>query len=127
MKYRPFLTILLATGLLTSVSLAGSGPQDYPVKIKNRAQAEKLSEGTKVAFACESCRTFQPSVIDKKKSFLSFFNENDTHGCPNCGGQVTVKALPGRNIKMANTTVYTHVCTKCGQNSAYTCAVHSKS
>ena len=33
MKYRPFLTILLATGLLTSVSLAGSGPQDYPVKI----------------------------------------------------------------------------------------------
>ena len=69
MKYRPFLTILLATGLLTSVSLAGSGPQDYPVKIKNRAQAEKLGEGTKVAFACESCRTFQPSLIDKKRAF----------------------------------------------------------
>jgi len=49
MEYRHFLTILLATGLLTSVSLAESGPQDYPVKIKNRAQAEKLSEGTKVA------------------------------------------------------------------------------
>ena len=96
MKYCHFLTVLLATGLLTSVSLAESGPQE-------------------------------PSVIDKKKSFLRFFNENDTHSCPNCVGQVTVKALLGRNIKMANTTVYTHVCTKCGQNSAYTCAAHSKS
>jgi hypothetical protein len=125
MKYRHFLAILLAAGLVTSVSVAESEPEDHPVKIENKAQAERPGEGTKVAFACESCRTFQPSVIDKK-SFLSFFNKNDTHGCPNCGGQVTVKALSGRNIKMANTTVYTHVCTTCGQNSAYTCAAHSK-
>jgi hypothetical protein len=69
MKYHHFLTIVLATGLLASVSLAESGLQDYPVKIKNRAQAEKLGEGTKVAFACESCRTFQPSLIDKKRAF----------------------------------------------------------
>jgi hypothetical protein len=124
MKYIQLFTTLLGIGVLNSVSFAESGPQDYPIKIKNKAQAVKLSEGRKVAFVCEGCKTFQPSTMNKKKSFLSFFNANDTHSCPGCGGQVTVKALPGRNIKVQNTTVYTHVCTKCGANSAYTCAAH---
>jgi len=124
MKYKHLFSTLLAIGVLNSVSFAGLGQGQYTINIETLQQAEKLREGTKVALVCEACKTFQPSTMDKKKSFLSFFNSNATHGCPGCGGQVTVKALPGRNVKVQNTTVYTHVCTKCGENSAYTCAAH---
>lgn len=78
MKYIQLFTTLLGIGVLNSVSFAESGPQDYPIKIKNKAQAVKVSEGRKVAFVCEGCETFQPSTMDKKKSFLSFLNSNYT-------------------------------------------------
>jgi hypothetical protein len=81
MKNKHYTTIQLVFVMFSSVSFAGADPQEYPVKIKNKAQAEKLSEGTKVACVCKTPKTFQPSTADRKKSFLSFFNQNDTHGC----------------------------------------------
>jgi hypothetical protein len=121
MKYKHLFSTLLAIGVLNSVSFAGLGQGQYTINIENLKQAEKLREGTKVAFVCEECKTFKPAIIDKKKSFLSFFTANATHGCPGCRGQVTLKAVSGQT---QNITVYTHVCTKCGANSAYTCAAH---
>lgn len=120
-----YLTLAFAAALLTTSSFAGPGNAsvtDYPTRIDSKAQAEKLEKGTTMAFACTSCKTVKP--IGEKKTFLSWLAPDQTHGCSGCGGKVKIvyhTAGNGGNLSHAK---YTHVCTKCGDKSAYTCAGH---
>ena len=119
------LAFALAAALLTSASLAGPGNAnltDYPTRIATKAQAEKLAPATKLAFACTSCKTLKP--IEDKKGLLSWFKADEKHDCPGCGGKVTVMQSGAGNGGNVAHSEYTHVCTKCGDKSAYTCAGH---
>jgi Na+-translocating ferredoxin:NAD+ oxidoreductase RNF subunit RnfB len=119
---KSYLALAFSAALITT-SFAGPGNAnltDYPTRITSKEQAEKLEKGTKLAFTCTSCKTVNP--IEEKKTFLSWFAPDQTHGCSGCGGKVTVVSVPGG--KAGPVTIYKHICTKCGDKSAYTCAGH---
>lgn len=119
------LALTISAALLAASSLAGPGNAsltDYPTRVVTKAQAEQLEKGTRLAFACTSCKTVKPN--EEKKTFLSWFEPDQTHGCPGCGGKVTVIQHSAGNAGNVSHTKYTHVCTKCGDKSAYTCAGH---
>ncbi len=117
-------TLLLGAAVTTLnlAAVAGPGPQDFPHRLQSRAEAEKVEAGTKVALACKDCKNLDVKTADEKRSFLNWFKPDEKHDCGGCGGKMTVKT-PGSG-KAGSTAEYTHVCTKCGDDSAYTCAAH---
>ena len=120
---RTYLALAFAAAFITTSSFAGPGNANlpnYPTRIDSKTQAEKLEKGTPMAFACTSCKTVKP--IEDKKTFLSWFAPDQTHGCTGCGGKVSILSVPGG--KAGSVAIYKHVCTKCGDKSAYTCAGH---
>lgn len=122
MKLTTKLTVAALAAVFTVTAYAGPGPQDFPVRLKSRAEAEKVETGTKVALACKDCKNLDVKTADEKKGFLGWFAAGTKHDCAGCGGKMTVKT-PGSG-KAGTKSEYTHVCTKCGADSAYTCAAH---
>lgn len=117
-------TALMLVAFTSHAAPGFHGNPDFPVAIKDKAQAEKIVVGTKVAMSCTSCKTLDVKTADESKGFLAWFKAESKHGCSGCGGTVTLKSDPsGKGAKISE---YTHVCSKCGDNSAYTCAAHSK-
>ncbi len=113
---------LIGTTLVT-VSCAGPATPTLtalPIRIQNRAQAEKLREGSVVALACVKCQNLKVASVDEKKRFLSWFSPYEKHGCASCGGK-----LIQRPSSAAGHLEMIHTCTKCGDNSAFTCASHN--
>jgi hypothetical protein len=118
-------TLAMALGALTLTSFA-AGP-DWPpapwTRIANQPQAEDCCKaGGKVAIACPDCKTLTDTSDAKKAA--SFFAKGAKHECAGCKGTMTVKQLGGG--KGALDIKSTHECSKCGKDSAYTCATHVK-
>ena len=116
-----FATVMMA--LISSTGLAGlpAFPHmpDFSTYIRHRQEAEKLPVGTKVALACKTCQAHNIRTVDQKKTFLAWFDAKATQKCDGCGGQMKLKRGAGRSG-------YTHVCSKCGNNSAGVCAAPMK-
>jgi len=122
------LTFTLAAALFSTSALAGPGPGSFPTgfptHVKTKAEAmECCQPGEKLALACKDCKT--SIVKEDKKSVASWFSADDTHDCSGCGGKISLKVAGGG--KGPTLSEYTHTCTKCGADSAYTCATHKKS
>src|SRR4051795_664049 len=121
------LVFAVAAAFLGTSAFAGPGPGNFPAgfptQVKTKAEAmECCKPGEKLALACKDCKT---SVVkEDKKSIASWFAADDTHDCSGCGGKITLKATGGG--KGPTLSEYTHPCTKCGAESAYTCATHKK-
>lgn len=121
MNTKSYLGLAVWAAMITTSAMAGPGNvSNYPTRIDTREEAEKLDKSTPMAFACTSCKTVQP--VAEKKTFLSWFAPDQTHECPGCGGKVSTRPVPGG--KPQSITVFAHVCSKCGEKSAYTCAGH---
>jgi hypothetical protein len=123
------LTLLLSSfAVATNLSaLAGPGPGDwprnFPTVIKSKQQAlECCVPKEKVALACKDCKTVQEKKGEDKKGVMSWFAPDQKHDCSGCGGKLTLRTTGGGKGPLL--TQYTHVCTKCGDKSAYTCATH---
>ena len=119
--------LLVAAALLsfTAFSQAGPGknwPIDYNFTVKSKAEAEKLPAKSNIALVCKDCKTVVSSccVDDAPKSFLSWFKEDQTHGCDGCKG--TIKYVGSLKNPVPK---HSHECSKCGAGSAYTCADHA--
>lgn len=120
-------SILVAVALLglTSFSQAGSGknfPLDYNLPVKSKAEAEKLPAKANIALVCKDCKTVVAAccVDDKPKSFLSWFKEDQTHGCDGCKGTIKYVGTAKNPVPK-----HAHECSKCGAGSAYTCSDHA--
>ncbi len=96
---------------------------NFPRRIPSRDAAEKLPPGTKVAMACKECKMLNVQTVDNKKQVFAWFAPRVEHDCLGCGGKMTLKS--GSAAKEKNTQ-YTHVCSKCGNNSTYICAQRAK-
>ena len=121
------LALALAAGLFTTSAIAGPGghsPSDFPRKVATAEEAKTCCTAkAKVAMACTSCKTLDVKEGEKdKKGIMAWFAPDSTHDCSGCGGKVTVLSVPGG--KAGSVSIYKHVCTKCGDKSAYTCAGH---
>lgn len=117
-------SILIAIALLgfTSVTQAAPNivfPKSYDTVVKSEADAAKLPQGSKIALSCTSCKTLIEKKCDDKKSWRDWFKPQSNHDCPGCGGKITYNGN-----KTTNFPVHTHVCSKCGDNSAFTCTGH---
>lgn len=116
-------TVLLIGTMLILVSCAGPAtqtPTTFAIRIRTRAQAEKLENGSLVALACVKCQNLNVAAVDEKKRFLSWFSPYEKHSCARCGGK-----LIQRPRSTAGIVEMVHTCTECGDNSAFTCASHS--
>ena len=124
LKYR--LALLSAVGSIVFAASTNAGPPtnwppNFPSVVRSQEEAVKYPEG-KVALACKDCKTVSEKSGADKKGILSWFSSENTHGCSGCGGKVTIKPIAGG--KVPGIPEYTHTCSKCGDNSAYTCSSH---
>jgi hypothetical protein len=124
------LALAIGAGMFTTSALAGPGPGTWPtgfptvVKSKAEAMACCLPK-EKVALACKDCKTVTEKTGEEKKGIAAWFAPDSKHDCSGCGGKVVLKKVTPEKTGTAG--VYTHTCSKCGDNSAYTCATHKKS
>lgn len=127
------LTLLLgaAVAAMNFTALAGPGPgggawpPNYNRQVKTKAEAEECCKpGEKVALACKDCKTVTEKGGEDKKGILSWFAPDDKHDCSGCGGKMTLKQIPAGKGTTTSVSGYTHVCSKCGDDSAFTCTTH---
>jgi hypothetical protein len=121
------LALALAAGMFTTSAIAGPGPQTwptgFPTVVKTEAQVMKCClPKEKVALACKDCKTVNEKGGEDKQGILAWFKADSTHDCSGCGGKVTVHQTAGG--KAPATAEYKHTCSKCGADSAFTCATH---
>lgn len=119
----------LCAAFIATSALAGPGPgtwpPNFPTHVKTKKQAEECClPNQKVALACVDCKTVSEKGGEDKKGILSWFKPDSMHDCSGCKGRITVK-YPTSG-KGNPTSEYKHECSKCGKDSAYTCATHSK-
>ena len=111
----------------TTTTYAGppNWPPNYPTRITTKAHAEECClPKEKVALACKDCKTVSEKGGENKKGILAWFAPDSMHDCAGCKGKVTYKEHgSGKGVGHAE---YKHVCSKCGPDSAYTCATHKK-
>lgn len=118
----------IAAAIFSSAAFAGPGPGNFPAgfptHVKTKEQAmDCCKPGEKLALACKDCKTSIEKDGEKdKKGIMSWFAPDDKHDCSGCGGKITMKGNPASKAPQASE--YTHTCSKCGDNSAYTCATH---
>ena len=111
--------LLLITAMMAAIGSAATAQEwfgqghvpESPRAVPNREEAAKLPVGTKVALACKACQGRNIQTVDKKKTFLAWFDPNATQKCDGCGGAMQMRRNPHGNHN-------THVCSKCGENSA---------
>ena len=127
------LSLLLGTAVaaMNLTALAGPGPgtwpPNFPTHVKTKAEAESCCKpGEKVAMACADCKTSIAKDGEKeKKGIMAWFAPDSMHDCDGCKGKITYTGNPAG--KSPQTRTYKHVCSKCGPDSAYSCATHKKS
>ena len=116
------LTALGMIGFLSTRIQAEPSPDLMNSVLQSRVQAAKVPQGETVAMVCTKCRTVLLSQVDKKKSFLFWFNPKTKHECPGCGGEFAMKDVPAGQGGKVSATEYVHTCSKCGDDSAFCCA-----
>ena len=123
------LALAIGAAMLTTSAFAGPGPgggwpTGFPTHVKTKAEAKSCCKpGEKVALACKDCKTVNEKDGDKdEKGILAWFAPDSMHDCSGCKGKVTYKEHgSGKGTGHAE---YKHVCSKCGPDSAFTCATH---
>ncbi|MBC8128166.1 MAG: hypothetical protein H8M99_13580 [Gloeobacteraceae cyanobacterium ES-bin-144] len=127
LKFNLLLGATVAAMSLTAYADGGRGdwPYGFTTHIKTAAEAEASSKaGHKVALACKDCNTVNAKSDSDKKGILAWFAPDSKHDCGGCGGKITVTTVGGG--KIPSVSEYKHTCSKCGPDSAFTCATHKK-
>ena len=118
--------LTIGAALFTTSAIAGPGPQNwppnFPTRVKTEAQAMKCClPKEKVAMACKDCKTVSEKGGEDKKGIMGWFKADSKHDCDGCGGKIAVSTYGGGKGQSYS---YKHICSKCGVDSAYTCATH---
>jgi DNA-directed RNA polymerase subunit RPC12/RpoP len=91
--------------------------------LQTREQAAKVTEGETVAMVCAKCKTVLLAKADEKKGFLGWFQSRTKHECPGCGGKFFMREVPSGQGGALSAAQFVHTCSKCGDESAFCCAV----
>ncbi len=102
----------------------GAAKQMELIHIETVADVEALKTGDSIAMACAKCKTIWVSKVkqDAKGAEVLMAKGQPVkvigvHGCPGCKGEVTISPH-----KKGNEPGLKHVCTACGDDSAFCCA-----
>lgn len=113
--------VIAVIGLAASVNAQDQGqgiPHAKYHEIKTKKDYDALPASATIAMACAKCKSVV--VIGQKQAATkpghgTVDEALVVHQCPGCGGKMTTKS-GGKE------TVMKHVCTECGDASAYCCA-----
>ena len=108
-----------ALALAAGVNAEDQGiPMSKFHEIKTQKELDAVPASATIAMACAKCK----SVVTMTKKEAATKPGHGTvdeavmvHQCPGCGGKMTTKSV-------GKETVMKHVCSKCGDDSAYCCA-----
>jgi len=84
--------------------------------LNSREQADKLKKGDQVAMVCSMCKSVAVVRVERERG-REFLKPGTKHGCAGCGATVEVIGQ-----RMGNKETVRHVCSKCGEQSAFCCA-----
>lgn len=117
--------MIVAVGLLFVAVWAPAGfaaGEEIPMakfhEIKTKKDLDALPASSRIAMACSKCKsvvTMSKKEAATKPGHGTVDEEIMVHQCPGCGGKIATKAS-GKETEL------THVCSKCGDDSAYCCA-----
>lgn len=104
---------------------ANRWPTGFPTRVTTKAAAEDCCQPKeKVALVCKDCKTVTEKPGEEKTGILAWFKPDSMHDCSGCKGKITYKEHGV--AKGTGSAAYKHVCSKCGPESAYSCATHQK-
>lgn len=118
------LALAIGAAMLSTSAFAGPAnwPPNFPTRVQTKAEAMKCClPKEKVALACKDCKTVSAKPGEDKKGIAAWFKPDSMHDCSGCKGQVTYKQ---HGAGKGGHAEYKHVCSKCGPDSAFTCATH---
>ena len=124
------LALAIGAAIFTSSAIADTDsrnywPTEFQTRVTTKEQAMKCClPNEKVALACKDCKTVTAKSGEDKKGILAWFKPDSTHDCSGCGGKITVRQIPTGQGTSTSISEYKHVCSKCGPESAMTCATH---
>ena len=125
-----YLALAIGAAIFTNAAFAEPDtrsfhPDGFPTRVTTKEQAMKCClPNEKVALACKDCKTVTAKSGEDKKGILAWFKADSTHDCSGCGGKITVRQIPTGQGNSTSISEYKHVCSKCGPESAMTCATH---
>lgn len=79
---------------------------------------EALKPGDRVAMACPKCKTITISKVQEGKGAVKEARAGEQHQCPGCGNVIKTTG-----VGKAATDKVVHVCSKCGSELAFCCAL----
>jgi len=110
--------LFVLPGLLLAADIS-SKPWLHLAPIKTQDDVNKLKPDDTIAMVCSKCqsvRVLRVRDIDSKGR-AKLLAPGTEHACPGCGGTITVRG--------DKQTEMVHVCSKCGEHSAFCCASKS--
>lgn len=124
------INIIIAAIFAAFLTTTHAGPSNWSgwaTTSTNRITTLKAAEDCckpdqKVALVCKDCKSVTEKPGSDKKGILGWFKADSMHDCSGCEGKITTKYLA--SSKGQPTSEYKHLCSKCGPDSAYTCATH---
>ncbi len=82
------------------------------------ADIDALKPGEQVAMACPKCKTITISKVQEGKGAVKETRAREQHQCPGCGNVIKTTG-----VGKAATDKVVHVCSKCGSDLAFCCAL----
>ena len=124
-------TLTVALLLLTGPHVPAQEPtkggasrlMDWGQHITKESEAEQLKAGDSIAMICTKCKSVAVTRVTSERSgHIKTMTPGEKHTCPGCKSTIKVVGV-GRGAK----DEVKHVCEKCGDDSAFCCAVKAGS
>jgi len=114
------LLVVGATGGFTSVAADAGGKATPPFvwpQVKTKGDVEAVKAGDSIAMVCAKCKNVAVTLVTQDTKTREKLLPGTKHLCEGCKGTITVVGS-----KAHNTEVVQHVCSNCGDDSAFCCA-----
>ena len=114
------LSVAVAMGQATSFAADAGGKATPPYvwsHVKSKTDAEAVKPGDSIAMVCAKCKNVAVTMVTQDTKTKEKLIPGTKHLCDGCKGTITVVGSKAHNIE-----VIQHVCSKCGDDSAFCCA-----
>lgn len=112
------LTIGISTAARAEDQMKG-GPHTVHLlsQLKTQDDVDALKPGDTIAMACGKCKTVSVSLVAQDSKYKTKMLPGEKHLCPGCSGTIEVVG-----VGKGKHSVIKHVCSNCGDSSAFCCA-----
>lgn len=106
---------------LIAVQAADAGGKATPphvwAHVKSKSDAEAVKAGDSIAMVCAKCKNVAVTLVTQDTKTKEKLVPGTKHLCEGCKGTITVVGSKAHNME-----VIKHICSNCGDDSAFCCA-----